>query len=55
MNFAEKYGLVGKGKPVKISKRTKGFIKTLYKRCWRAIEAGKDYVENEKGRFGNQT
>ncbi len=51
-SWAKKYGLEGKGIPVKISKETQDTIRELHARGKRAIEAGQYYARHTKHTFG---
>lgn len=48
-DFSEKYKL--KGKPIRVSEYTKQYVKALYRRNERILEAGKDYALTETRRF----
>ena len=47
-SFTEKYNLVGKGTPVRISERTKIFVKMLCDKGKAAFEAGKAAAKLDK-------
>jgi len=50
--FEKKYGLVGKGRKVRISPRVKLLSELYEKRSKRIVEAGKDWAKSYKGTFG---
>jgi hypothetical protein len=52
ITFAQKYNLVGKSKPVRISERTKNLTKALHRRGKETIKRGEEYVKQEKRPFG---
>ncbi len=51
-SFARKYGLIGKGYPIKISKRTRETVKALYRQSEAIRQAGEDWAKLETRRFG---
>ncbi|MDH3353153.1 MAG: hypothetical protein OEL87_01780 [Nanoarchaeota archaeon] len=50
--FAEKYGLVGKGNPVRISQRTLDDVARLHRLNNIVIENGRYYARTENRHFG---
>ena len=51
-SFAQKYGVEGQGKPVKISENTQDAVRGYYRRSTEIIEKGKEFTKREKRLFG---
>jgi hypothetical protein len=50
--FAEKYGLKGLGKQVRVSKKTNRAVNSLYRLSSEAAQKGKEYADQEIRHFG---
>jgi len=49
--FAKKYGLEGKGRPVRIDPQTAAFVRRIIKMNDRLLESGREWARTYKGTF----
>ena len=52
ISFAQKFGVKGQGKPVRISEKTQDAVRGYYRRSAEIIEKGKEFTKREKRLFG---